>query len=185
MYLDEFQTKAQKVIDHFQEELRQIRTGRAQASLVEDIPVIVEAYGGAQMRVKELAGISTPDATLLLVQPYDPSVLKDVEKALNIAQLGINPVVDQNVIRLAIPPLTSERREQLAKMVGQKMEEAKIALRSVRTESKEAIEGQQKLGGVSEDEIKRQLDELQKAVEAATGRIESIGKDKQSELRTL
>jgi ribosome recycling factor len=185
MFTDDFQAKAQKVIDHLLNELRQIRTGRAQSALVEDVIVIVEAYGGAQMHLKELAGISAPDATMLLVQPYDPSVLKDIEKALNVAQLGINPVVDQNTIRLSIPPLTSERREQLAKVVSQKMEEAKVALRGVRTEVKDDIEDQKKTGGVSEDEIKRQLAELQKGMDAATAKIDAIGQDKQTELRTL
>lgn len=166
MFLDLFQDQATKVLEHLKHELKQIRTGRAQPSIVEDLEVQVEAYGGSRLRLRELATISAPDASMLMITPFDRSVIKDIEKAIQISSLGLNPVVDQNIIRLAIPALTQERREQLVKLVKQKLEEAKVALRNVRGEVKDDIEAQKDAGGVSEDDIKRDVEALQRAVES-------------------
>lgn len=183
--IDEYRQKAQGLISHFQEELKHIRTGRAQSSLVEGMIVEVESYGGAQMKLSELASISTPDATLLIIQPFDPSVLKDIEKAFHTSNLGLSPVVDQRLIRIAIPPLTAERRQQMTKLVAQKAEEAKIAIRNLRSQIKEDIEAQEKLGGFSEDDIKRQLEELQKEVDQTSEQIDQLKAEKEKDVLTV
>jgi len=183
--LEDFQQKAQAIVSHFQDEMRQIRTGRAQASLIEGVMVEVTAYGGARMKLNELASISTPDATLLVVQPFDPGILRDVEKALHGANLGFSPVVDQNHIRLAVPPLTTERRQQFTKVVAQKAEEARVAIRNLRSQVKEDIEDQKESGGVSEDDIKRQVEQLQKEVEKVNERIETLKQEKDKDLLTV
>lgn len=177
--LQDFQQKAQGVIDHFKDELKKVRTGRAQPSMVDSVMVEVSAYGGARMKIAELATISAPDPSLLVIQPFDPSVMQDVERAINIANLGFSPVVDQNTIRIAVPPLTTERREQMKKIVAQRLEEAKVALRNVRTEVKNDIEAQE---GVSEDEIDRQLKALQTEVDKTVMQLEKLRTEKDTEL---
>lgn len=183
--LDDFQAKAEKVINHFKDELRQIRTGRAQPALVEGVVVEVESYGGAKMRLQDLATISAPEASLLLVQPFDPSVIKDIERALHAANLGLSPATDQQVIRLVMPPLTSERRQQMIKLVAQKVEETRIAIRNLRTQIKEEIESQADEGGVSEDDIKRQVEQLQNEVDKLNEQIEQLKVEKEAELTTV
>jgi ribosome recycling factor len=183
--IEDYRQKAQGLLSHFQDELRQIRTGRAQSSLVEGLMVEVTAYGGAHMKLQELASISTPDASLIVIQPFDPSVIKDIEKAFHTSQLGLMPVTDQNQIRLAIPALTAERRQQLTKLVAQKAEEARIAVRNLRTQIKDDIEAQKEQGGVSEDDIKRQLDELQKEVDKTNASVERLKEEKEKDLLTV
>jgi len=180
--LQNFQPKAQGVIEHFKDELKKIRTGRAQPSMVDSVIVEVAAYGGARMKIAELATISAPDPSMLVIQPFDPSVLQDLERAINIANLGFSPVVDQSIIRISVPPLTMERREQMKKVVGQKLEESKVALRNVRTEVKEEIEAQE---GVSEDAIERDLKELQVQVDKVTQQLEQLRVEKDKELVQL
>lgn len=185
MYLDDFREKAQKIVERLKEDLRTIRTGRAQPSLIENMNVLVSAYGNANMQLRELASITAPDASLLVVQPYDPGVMKDIEKAIQVSNIGLSPAVDQNMIRLALPPLTEERREQLAKMVDQKIEEAHVALRNQRNDSKKDIEAQKDEAGVSEDDITRERDELQKTVEEWNAKIEALGETKKAELKQV
>lgn len=184
-FIQLFKEEAQQVIDHLRSELRKIRTGRAQSSMVEGIEVVVEAYGGSSMKLQELASISTPDASLIVIQPFDPNVMKDVERALHEANLGMNPVVDQNLIRLAVPALTQERRQELVKLVSQKAEEARIAVRNIRNEVKQDIENQEGSDGVSEDMIRQQVENLQKAVEAANEQISQIKMEKEQDLIEL
>lgn len=185
MFTQEFQEKAKGVLDHLKDELRQVRTGRAQPSLIEGVSVVVEAYGGARMKLSELASISAPDASLLVIQPYDPSLIRDIERAFQVSELGLSPVVDKQTMRIAIPPLTQERRLQLIKVVVGKLEDARVSMRTLRTQIKKAIEDQKGEAGVSEDDIKRQVDELQKAVEVAMASIDTIGAEKEAELKQL
>lgn len=185
MYLDDFREKAQKIIEHLRDELRSIRTGRAQPSLVENVMVEVTAYGGAQMKLKELASISAPDPSLLTLQPFDPGVIKDIERAFQMANLGLNPAVDQNMIRLPLPPLTQERRDQLAKMVDQKVEESRVALRNQRNDTKKDIEAQKDEAGISEDDIDREREELQKAVDEFNKLLDEEGQTKKDELKQI
>lgn len=185
MFTDLFREQAQSLMQHFQDTLKQIRTGRAQPSLIEDLPVKVEAYGGAVMRLRELASIAAPDAALLVIDIYDTSVVKDIEKAIMNSSLNLSPATKGNTIHLPIVPLTQERREELAKQVAQKVEEAKVAVRNLRKDIKDEIEKQKGEAGVSEDDIERQIDELQKAVDATMEHLEKLGEQKQDELRQL
>lgn len=185
MYLDDFREKAQKILEHLKEELRAIRTGRAHPSLIENLAVEVTAYGGAYMKLRELASITAPDASLLTVQPFDPGVTKDIERAIQISNLGLNPSVDQNIIRLPLPPLTQERRDQLAKTVDQKVEETHVALRNQRNETKKDIEAQKDDAGVSEDDIAREREELQKAVDEFNTLIDTEGETKKNDLKQV
>ncbi|MCD8507397.1 ribosome recycling factor [Candidatus Woesebacteria bacterium] len=182
--LDEFQLEAQKIAQHLQEQLKQVRTGRAQPSLVENFMVLVESYG-ATMPLRELASISAPDTNLLVIQPFNPQTLKDVEKGLSQNDLGLSAVVHDDVLHIAIPPLTQERRQELVKVVKSKVEESKIRLRGLRTDYKQMIEDQEGESGVSEDDIQRQLEQLQKMVESATEKLEWLGDKKEEELMQL
>lgn len=185
MFIEIFTEKAEKILEHLRDELRQVRTGRAQPSLIEGLSVVVEAYGGMRMKLMELASISAPDATLLVIQPYDQSVTRDIEKAFQASDLGLSPAVDQGMLRISIPPLTQERRQQLIKVVAGKLEDARIALRSLRGQVKKDIEDQKGDSGVSEDDIEREVGELQKAVEVVMKQIDTIGAEKEQDLKQL
>lgn len=183
--VQEFLQKAESYLEHLRGQMQQIRTGRAQPSLVENLMVLVESYGGAKMQLKELASISAPDASLLVVQPYDRSVLKDVEKALSQNELGLSPTPKNDALHIVIPPLTQERRQQFVKMVHDRTEDARVAIRNLRTDIKKDIESLKGEAGISEDDIKRQVDELQKAVEGIMDRIDVIAAKKEEELMEL
>ncbi len=185
MFLEMFQEKADKALQHLKDELRQVRTGRAQPSLIEGLSVPVEAYGGMRMKLMELASISAPDATQLVIQPYDQSVIRDIEKAFQASDLGLNPTVDQSILRIAIPPLTQERRMQLIKVVAGKLEETRVALRGLRTQVKKDIEDQKGESGVSEDDIEREVAELQKRVDVSMKEVDRIGAEKEEDLKQL
>lgn len=183
--LDEFQQEAKKVIQFLQEQLKQVRTGRAQPSLVENFMVSVESYGGAFMPLRELASITAPDTSLLVIQPFNPQTLKDIERGLSQNDLGLSAVVHDDVLHIAIPPLTQERRQQLVKVVKEKVEESKVTLRNLRTDIKQMIEDQKGESGISEDDIQRQLEQLQKSVDDIGKQLEAMGKKKEDELLQL
>ena len=183
--LDDFQQEAQKTIQYLQEQLKQVRTGRAQPALVENFMISVESYGGAFMPLRELASISAPDTTLLVIQPFNPQTMKEIERGLSQNDLGLSAVVHDDVIHISIPPLTQERRQQLAKVVKEKIEDSKIALRNLRTDTKQLIEDQKGESGVSEDDIARELEQLQKKLEEVVQQVESIGHKKEDELMQL
>lgn len=171
-----------KLIDVFSSDLATIRTGRARPSLVENIEV--EVYG-SKMRLMEIAGISAPDSSSIVVKPWDKSVIKDVEKALAASDLHIPPVVDGDQIRLNIPQLTGERRQEFVKLVGQKKNASLEMLRDIRIKYKKQIDGQKGQAGVSEDAIKHDLEELQKVTEELSKKIEEIAASKEKELTEL
>jgi ribosome recycling factor len=180
--LTQFDQDAQKVCDVFRDDLSTIKTGRAKPSLIEQ--VLVEAYG-TRMPIVELATISAPDPTLLVIKPWDKSVLTPIQKAIAAAPLGLNPNVDSDQIRIPIPPLTEERRNEMVKLVKQKLEAAKQMLRDVRQKHKKNIDDSEGQPGVSEDDIHDLLEELQKKTEATTVKLDSIAQDKQTELQTM
>lgn len=163
-------------------DLSTVRTGRAKPSLVEEVRV--EAYG-TLMQIKELATISTPDSTLIVISPWDKSVTGAIANGIRKAELNINPVVDGDTVKVAIPALTQERREELVKIVHQKIESGKVMLRQIRTEIKEEIEAQEGESGVSEDDIKSWLTSMQATIDTYTEKVEEMGKDKEKELMTL
>lgn len=183
---DQFVTDSTKIIQRLQEQLQQIRTGRAQPALVENISVLVESYGGMRMPLKELASIMAPDPSLLVIQPFDPNVVKDIEKSLLLAhELGISPAVKDKVIHIVIPPLTQERRLQMVDQVHKRLEETRIALRNLRTDVKQFIESQKGAAGVSEDDIKHQIEQLQKSVDSVMKQVDALGLKKEEELTQI
>ena len=167
------------VLDVVREDLTTVKTGRAKPSLVEHIEVL--AYN-TKMPLIELATISAPDPHLLVIQPWDESIIEAISKAIAASDLRLNPVVDQSLIRIQIPPLTQERREELVKLVHQKLESGRILLRQLRQDIKQKIEGMKGLPGVSEDDIHRQLDDLEKITDEFMGKLSAMGEVKEGEL---
>ncbi len=179
---DEVKHKMAATLTHLEGQLAKLHTGRANPSLVEDIQV--EAYGG-KMRLQEVASISAPQPNLLLVQPWDQTVVSAVSSAIQAANLGLQPQVDGNNIRLAIPPLSQERREQLIKMMHTELEEAKVAIRQLRHEEREALLKAKKAGDISEDEEVRREKELQTETDAYIEKIDNTGHAKEKELQEI
>ena len=168
-----------KAIDSCLREFASVRTGRATPSLVEGLHI---DYYGTPTVLKQLASISVPDAHLLVIQPWDPSVMPEIEKAILKSNLGINPSNDGKLIRLPIPPLSKERREELVKLVKKMTEEGRISLRTIRHHAKEAIEKLEKDKVISEDDKFRGFQDLQKLVDKYIARLEEILKDKEKEI---
>lgn len=170
--------KLQKVLDVLKDDLATIRTGRATPALVENI--VISAYGGsAKLKVMELATISATDNQTLVLTPYDASVATDLQKGIEAANAGLTPVVDGNILRIKIPPLSQERREELIKAMRHKLENGKVMVRQVRHEM---IEDMKKDYEGREDDIKRLEREIQKLVDETSETIEDWGKQKEQEL---
>lgn len=172
-----------EVLELVKQDLSGVQTGRARPALVESVKV--EAYEGSFMEIKELAGITAPDPHSLVIKPWDSSVLTKIEKGINEANLGLNPVVDKEIVRIVIPSLTEERRTELVKLVKQKIEAGKAFLRQIRVEVKQKIDDQKDAAGVSEDDIHRLYDELQKIMDEYNAKLEEMEKNKEQELMAL
>lgn len=182
MILKELGTRLEKALDVVRKDLSSVRTGRAKPSLVEEVKV--DAYG-AMMELRELATITAPDPSLILIAPWDKSLIGAISSGIQKAELNIQPIVDGETVKIAIPSLTEERRRELVKMVSQKLESGKVLLRQVRNEVKSEIEGQEGESGVSEDDIKNWLKRMQEAVDQAMEKLEAMGKSKEVELMTI
>lgn len=178
----EHKPEFQKVIDHLKRELSQFRTGRATPALVDDIKV--EAYG-SQMELKGVGSIQVTDPKTLTIEPWDKNLLKDIEKAILAANIGINPVNDGKVIRLVMPKLTQESRRDLIKVMGKKLEEARVGVRHVRDEIKEKIIAAQKDKQMAEDERYRAQDALDKLSSEFNETVKKLGEDKEKEIMTV
>lgn len=175
--------KFTQVAERFQDSLKTLRTGRANAAMLDGIKV--EAYG-APMPLNQVATISVPDATLIQLSPFDPNNLSAIADAIrNEQSLGLNPTDDGRVIRVPIPPLTEERRKELAKQVGQKQEEAMIALRNVRHEAMDTLNQAKKDKDIGEDEAKRLSGQVDEAMNKVRAEIETAAKAKESEILSL
>jgi len=161
------------------EELATVRTGHASPSLIEHIKV---EYAGTPMPLNQLASISAPEAGLLVVQPWDRNSTKSIEKAILKSDLGLNPASDGNIIRISIPPLSEERRQELIKVVRKRVEERKVVVRNLRHEVMDGLKRLEKDKEISQDEHKRGLDQLQKLTDRFASEIEQIGRDKEAEL---
>ena len=166
-------------IDVLHRELGAIRTGRASAAIIEHVRV---DYAGTPTPIHHLANVSVPDARQILIQPWDRSMMGQVEKALMKSDLGLTPSNDGQVIRLSIPPLSQERRVDLTKMVHKRVEEDKVAIRNLRRDAQEHIKKLEKDKELSQDECKRAQDQLQKLTDAYTAKADKLGKDKEQEL---
>ncbi len=178
-FMTELENNLSKIIDYLKSELATIRTGRAHATMVEDL--LVEAYG-QKMSLKELAGITVPDPSLILLNPWDKSILADIEKAVRESKLGLSPVVDEEVIRVPVPPLSEERRLEFVKLVKEMIENARQKVRASRQEAIEEIRRQEKDKEISEDEKFRLEKEAQGQVENCNREIKEIGEEKESEI---
>jgi ribosome recycling factor len=177
--LREAESKMAKSIDHFGAELTHIRTGRANPALIERVMV---SYYGTPTPLNQLAQISAPEPRLLVVQVYDKSQIGAVEKALRTSDQGLNPANDGQLIRVPIPPLTEERRREYVRLVRQKAEEARVAIRNVRRDELHRIEQMQKNGEVAEDESKRATARLQKTVDSSIEKVDGLANRKEREV---
>ncbi|MBI2831042.1 MAG: ribosome recycling factor [Chloroflexi bacterium] len=160
-------------------ELASIRTGHATPALVEHIKV---EYGGALMPLNQVASISAPEARLLVIQPWDRSIIRDIEKTILKSDLGLNPSNDGTMIRLAIPPLSEERRQELIKVVRRRVEEGKIAIRNVRRDAVEDLRKLEKSKEISQDEHKRADEQVQKLTDSFIMDADKIGREKEAQL---
>lgn len=174
--------KMEKSLETFARDLATIRAGRANASLLDRITV---DYYGVQTPVNQLASISVPEARLLVIQPYDKSVLGEIEKAILKSDLGLTPSNDGSVIRLTIPQLTEERRKELVKVVRKESENAKVAVRNVRRDANDELKKLEKSGEITEDELRSYTDEVQKITDDFINRIEKLTKDKEEEVLSI
>jgi len=171
--------KIKKSLESVAREFSEIRTGRASPSLVEGMHI---DYYGTPTLLKQLASISTTDAHLIVIQPWDPSAIEGIEKAILKSNLGINPSNDGKIIRLSIPPLSKERREELVKVVHKMAEEGRVSLRTIRREAKESLEKLEKDKIISEDNKFRAIDELQKIIDKYIAKVDEILKNKEKEI---
>lgn len=175
----EAEAHMKKTIEIVRKELASMRAGRATPALLDKVTV---NYYGSPTPINQVANISTPEARLLVIQPWDKSSLPDIEKAILKSDLGITPTSDGTVIRLAIPQLTRERRQELVKAAKKKTEEGKVAIRNVRRDMIEAIKAKQKKGEISEDELRRGQDEMQKLTDKYIKELDQIAANKEQEI---
>lgn len=180
--LIESKEQFEKTISFLRNDISSLRTGRATPALVEDITV--EAYGSRQP-LKTLASISVSDAKTLNIDPWDKGLVQNVEKAIRNSDLGINPVNDGKLIRLPLPDLTAERRQELVKVLYQKLEQAKISVRKIREEIRTNVDKQEKEKEISEDEKFKIFEELEKQVKEINEKIKTIGEEKEKEVTTI
>ena len=180
--LGEAGEKMDKAISVLKDELGSIRTGRATPALLSRIVV---DYYGTQVPIQQLASFSVPEPRTLLIQPYDKNAISSMEKAILASDVGITPSSDGNVIRLSFPPLTEERRKELIKVVHQRGEEGRVAVRNVRRHSKEELERLQRAGTISEDDLARSEKELQRLTDHHVAEIDEIVVHKEQELKEI
>lgn len=182
MKLAEAESTMQKTVEATQRAFNTIRTGRANASLLDKVQV---EYYGTPTPLKSLANISTPDAATILIQPYDRSSLNIVEKAISLSDVGLTPSNDGSVIRLNIPPLTSDRRKELAKLAAKYAEEGRVGIRNIRRDAIDSIRKQEKNAEISEDEARDQQDKLQKLTDKYTAKVNELLAEKEKDISTV
>lgn len=180
--LDTIKQKMDKVIEVVKGDLETVRVGVAKPSLVEN--VFIDAYG-QKMRLMEVATISAPDPNQLVISPWDKSLIRSVEKSISDSDLNLTPNVSGDSVRIVIPPLTEERRQDYVKLVSQKTESGRVMVRQVRHEGREMIEKTKGQAGVSEDDIDRQLESLDKVTAEYIAKVESLAHEKELELMKL
>jgi ribosome recycling factor len=171
--------KMEQALSHLREDLSSIRTGRASAAVLSRVTV---EYYGTPVPLNQLAAVNVPEPRLLVIQPFDKNVIAQIEKAIQQSDLGITPSNDGQVIRLAFPPLTEERRKELVKQVHHRAEEARVAVRNVRRHAKDDMEKLERDRSISEDELTRGEKELQKLTDRHVAEIDEIQRHKESEL---
>ena len=180
--LKTLEDKMNKTIEFLQEDFASIRAGRANPHILDKIKV---SYYGTPTPLQQVANISVPEARLILIQPWEKSLLKDVERAINQSDIGINPTNDGTSIRLVFPELTEERRKDLSKDIKKKGEDAKVAIRNVRRDGVDKIAKMEKAGEITEDDQKDGEKKLQKIVDKAIEKVESVVENKTKEIMTV
>jgi len=168
-----------KVIDHYSSEISVIRTGRATTSMLDSIKI---DYYGSPTPLNNISNISSPSPDLIIIQPFDPSSLEMIEKSIAVSDLGMNPNNDGNLIRLNVPPLTEERRNELIKLVHKYIEDAKIAIRNIRRDANESFKKIEKDGELSEDNLKRALENIQELTNEYISKLEKIQEAKEKDI---
>ena len=181
--LKDMETRMQGAIDLLAREFGGVRTGRANTALLD--AVRVEAYGGPAMPLNQLATVSVPDPKTLVIQPWDASQISAIERAILKSDLGLTPASDGKLVRLVLPALNEERRKQLAKTVGKLAEDARVSVRNVRREANDKLKVMAKDKKVSQDEERRGHDQIQKATDRFTGKIEDLAKKKEQEILSI
>lgn len=171
--------RMEKAIAAYSRELASVRAGRANASLLDKITV---DYYGAPTPVNQLSSISVPEARMLVIQPYDKTVLGEIEKAILKSDLGVNPSNDGSIIRIAFPALTEERRKDLVKQVKKQGEDAKVAIRNIRRDANDDLKKLEKSGDITEDDVRGYGDDIQKETDKYIVKIDNIAKDKEKEI---
>ncbi len=177
-----FAQDAEKTLSHIRQDIASLRTGRAAVQMLD--PVTVEAYG-SRMKLVELATVSAPDPTMILVSPWDKSLLDAIARGITVADLNVNPVIDGAIVRISIPPLTEEKRKEMVKRLHQKIEAGRVLFRNLRTDTKQELESQKGEAGVSEDDIKQDLQDLEQALKKYLDELDEIEKHKEKELLTV
>ncbi|MCM3704165.1 MULTISPECIES: ribosome recycling factor [Cytobacillus] len=177
--ISDAQERMTKAISAYTRELASIRAGKANASLLDRITV---DYYGAPTPVNQLAGVAAPEARLLVITPYDKTILGEIEKAILKSDIGLNPSNDGSVIRLAIPQLTEERRKELVKVVKKESEEAKVAIRNVRRDANDDLKKLEKNGEITEDDLRGFSDDIQKLTDDHISKIDDLTKEKEKEI---
>ena len=177
--LSEVDQKMDRSIDALKRELGSIRTGKATPALIENISV---EYYGTPTPLNQLASISTPDGRALMVQPWDKQAMSEIEKSLQRSDMGFNPSNDGNTITVPIPPLNTERRQELVRVLKRKLEDGKVSVRNVRRDGQDTLRKMEKDKAISQDENRRSQDQLQKTTDSHTKMIDEVGSAKEAEI---
>lgn len=180
--LKKFKEQLEKTLEFFKNDIAVLRTGRPTPALVENI--LVDAYG-QKMPLQQISAITISPPNLIIIKPWDRGVIEAISKAISNSQLGLSPAVEQDFIRIALPQMTQEKREQLVKLLGEKMEHARIGVRTEREEALRELQKMEKDKAISEDEWFRGKDQVQKLVDEYNGKIKQAAETKEKEIRTL
>jgi ribosome recycling factor len=175
----QLKTRMEKAVDDFRANLASTRTGRASVHMLDQIKV---PYYGSDMPLNQVAQVTAPDANMILIQPWDPSILGDIEKALRASDLGFNPQNDGKIVRIPVPPMTEERRREVVKHLNKTLEDHKTAVRNIRRDGNDLIKKSAKEKKISEDEEKRSLEEIQKLTDDEIRRMEEMCRNKEREV---
>jgi ribosome recycling factor len=178
----QLKTRMEKAVDDFRANLASTRTGRASVHMLDQIKV---SYYGSDTPLNQVAQVTAPDANLILIQPWDPSLLGDIEKALRASDLGFNPQSDGKLIRIPIPPMTEERRREVVKHLNKTLEDHRTAVRNIRRDGNDLIKKSAKDKKISEDEEKRSLEEIQKLTDEEIRRMEEMCRNKEREVMQI
>lgn len=174
--------KMEKTLEALKKDLAAIRTGRASLSIFEGITV---NYYGTPTPINQVATMAVPESRLITIQPWDPGLIQEIEKAIQKSDLGLNPSNDGKIIRVPIPPLTEERRKQIIKHVHKRGEEARVSIRNIRRDGNEEIKGREKEKRISEDDARRSIDEIQKLTDSYIKKVDEIMSHKETELKEV